>query len=168
MPNPVFYLFDYPTQGWGGGSIPYRRPLLKEQEWHPIRFIMANDDGRALPSLSWLERERDLTTMGVPKLLTTTLQKGQHAHRTFLTLPYLPILRAISHTGLRARDHYTSSTLIGGKQRSRSKFTFTLRLRGPMEWVCECTMDVVMSTWVPAWHRMIHVSWSRGIIFHKP
>jgi hypothetical protein len=26
-----------------------------------------------------------------------------------------PVLKATSHTRLRARDHYTSSTLIGGK-----------------------------------------------------
>jgi hypothetical protein len=54
-------------------------------------------------------------------------------------------LRATSHTRLRARDHYTSSTLIGGKGG-----------------VCECNMDVE-STWILTWHRMDHVSWSLGL-----
>ena len=39
---------------------------------------------------------------------------------------------------------------------------FTLRLRGPTEWVCACWMDV-KSTWIPTWHQMDHVSWSLGL-----
>ena len=74
-------------------------------------------------------------------------------------------LRATSHTRLSARDHYTSSTLIGGKGGAGSGLLHTM-LEGPTEWVCECTM-VVKSTWIPMWHRMEHVSWSLGL-FSKP
>ena len=76
-------------------------------------------------------------------------------------------LRATSHTRLRARDHYTSSTLIGGKRRSRSKFKLHTKLEGPMEGVCECEMDV-KSTWIPMWHQMDHVSWSLGLFLKPP
>jgi hypothetical protein len=37
--------------------------------------------------------------------------------------------RATSHTRLRARDHYTSSTPIGGKKAERVQVHFTQRLR---------------------------------------
>ena len=36
-------------------------------------------------------------------------------------------VRATSHTRLRARDHYTSSTLIGGKGGHSSSFKLRLR-----------------------------------------
>ena len=64
---------------------------------------------------------------------------------------------------LRARDHYTSSTLIGGKGRAGpSSLHTTLEEQG----VCECKMDV-HSTWIPKWHQMDHVSWLLGL-FSKP
>ena len=69
-------------------------------------------------------------------------------------------LRATSHRRLRARDHCTSSTLIGGKGGAGPSSLHTT-LEGPME-VCECKMDV-KSTWTPTWHRMGHVSWSLGL-----
>ena len=43
-------------------------------------------------------------------------------------------LRATSHTRLRARDHYTSSTLIGGKGGARPSLLHTV-LEGPTEYV---------------------------------
>jgi hypothetical protein len=73
-------------------------------------------------------------------------------------------LRASSHTRLRARDHYTSSTLIGGNGAAKSKFT-SCWTRGTTE-VCECKIDV-KSTWIPTWYQMDNVSWSLGL-FSKP
>ena len=43
-------------------------------------------------------------------------------------------MRATLHTKLRARDHYTSSTLIGGKGGAGPSSLHT-RLEGPMEYV---------------------------------
>jgi hypothetical protein len=43
-------------------------------------------------------------------------------------------LRATSHTRLRARDHYTSSTLIGGKG-GASPSLLHITLEGPTEYV---------------------------------
>ena len=70
------------------------------------------------------------------------------------------VVRATSHTRLRARDHYTSSTLIGGKGGAcpSSLHTNAWGTNG----VCECKMDVE-SAWVPTWHRTDHVSWSLGL-----
>ena len=39
------------------------------------------------------------------------------------------VLRAPSHTRLRARDHHTSSTLLGGQGGADPSFRFTLRSR---------------------------------------
>ena len=44
------------------------------------------------------------------------------------------LLRATSHTRLKARDHYTSSTLIGGKGGAGPSSLHTM-LEGPMEYV---------------------------------
>ena len=44
------------------------------------------------------------------------------------------VLRATSHTRLRARDHYTSTTLIGGKGGAGPSSLHTT-LEGPMEYV---------------------------------
>ena len=52
-----------------------------------------------------------------------------------------------SHTRVRVHDHYTSSTLIGGKLGASPSSLHTMR-EGPMEYVCECKMDV-KSTWIP-------------------
>ena len=46
-----------------------------------------------------------------------------------------------THTRRRARDHYTSSTLIGGKSEAGPSSLHT-RLEGPMECISECKMDV--------------------------
>ena len=45
-----------------------------------------------------------------------------------------PLLRTTSHTRLRARDHYTSSTLIGGKG-GAGPSSFHTMLEGPTEYV---------------------------------
>ena len=71
------------------------------------------------------------------------------------------LLRGTSHMRLRARDHYTSSTLIGGKGGAGPSSLHTM-LEGPTEHTCECKMEV-KSTWVPTWHQMDHVSWSFGL-----
>ena len=67
---------------------------------------------------------------------------------------FFQIIRATSNTRLRARDHYTSSTLIGGKRRSLSKFA--LHYAWGTNGVCECKMDV-SSTWNPTWHQIGHL-----------
>ena len=54
-------------------------------------------------------------------------------------------LRATSHTRLTARDHYSSSTLVGGKGGSGPSLLHTA-LEGPTEDKCKCNMDVE-STW---------------------
>ena len=66
-----------------------------------------------------------------------------------------------SHTRVRARDHYTSSTLIGGKGGAGPSSLLHTTARGTNR-VCECKMDVT-STWIPTWHRMGHVSRSLGL-----
>ena len=58
---------------------------------------------------------------------------------------------------LRARDRYTSSTLIGRKGPSS---LHTIR-RGT-DGVCECKMMDVTSTWIFKWHQIDHVSWALG------
>ena len=50
-------------------------------------------------------------------------------------------LRAPSHTRLRARDHHTSNTLIGGKGGAGPSLLHTA-LEGPMEDISECKMNV--------------------------
>ena len=45
----------------------------------------------------------------------------------------------------RARDHYTSSTLIGGEGGAGPSSLHTM-LEGPTEYICECKMDVKF-TW---------------------
>ena len=69
------------------------------------------------------------------------------------------LLRATSHTRLRACDHYTSSTLIGGEGGAGPSSLHNYA-RGTNK-VCECKMNV-KSTWILTWHRMDHVSWSLG------
>jgi hypothetical protein len=73
-------------------------------------------------------------------------------------------LRATSHTRLRARDHCTSSTLIGAKG-GAGPSSLPTTLEGPTE-LCECKMDV-KSTWIPTCHQMDHVSWSLEFFFKK-
>jgi hypothetical protein len=58
-----------------------------------------------------------------------------------LGLHQFVLLRATSHTRLRARDHYTSSTLIGGKGGAGPSSLHTT-LEGPTEYISECKMDV--------------------------
>jgi hypothetical protein len=50
------------------------------------------------------------------------------------------------------------------KRRSRSTLSshYAWRTNG----VCECKMDV-LSTWIPTWHRLDHVSWSLGLFFNN-
>ena len=51
-----------------------------------------------------------------------------------ITSPKALTLRATSHTRLRARDHYTSSTLIGGKG-GASPSSLHTTFEGPTEYV---------------------------------
>jgi hypothetical protein len=57
-------------------------------------------------------------------------------------------LRATSHTRLRARDHYTSSTLIGGKG-GAGPSAFHIMLEGSMEYV--------NARWMLCLHGFLHV-----------
>ena len=68
-------------------------------------------------------------------------------------------MRTTSHTRLRARDHFTSSTLISGKG-GAGPSSLPTTLEGPTEYV-NSKMDV-KSTWIPTWHQVDHVSWSLG------
>jgi hypothetical protein len=68
---------------------------------------------------------------------------------------------ATSRTRLRARDHYTSSTLIGGNGGASPSSCFTLRFWGT-NGVCDCKTDV-KSIWILTWHQMDHVAWSLGL-----
>jgi hypothetical protein len=65
--------------------------------------------------------------------------------------------KAASHTRLRAHDHCTSSTLIGGKGRAGPSSLHTT-LEGPTKYV-NGKMEV-KSTWIPTWHQMDRVPWS--------
>ena len=51
-------------------------------------------------------------------------------------------LGATSNTRLRARDHYTSSTLVGGQGGAAPSSLLHAMRKGPMEGVCECKMGV--------------------------
>jgi hypothetical protein len=65
-------------------------------------------------------------------------------------------LRATSHTKLRARDHYTSNTLIGGKGWAGPSSLLHTTLEGPME--------CVNARWMESLHKFLHgIKW---IMFH--
>jgi hypothetical protein len=68
-------------------------------------------------------------------------------------------LRPLHTRDMRAHDHYTSSTLIGGKRRSLSKFTssYTWGTNGK----CECKMDgkVYMDSYVVLNGSCFMVTW---------
>jgi hypothetical protein len=67
----------------------------------------------------------------------------------------MPNLRATSHTRLRARDQYTSGTLIGGKG-GASPSSLHATLEGPTEYV--------NATWMSSLHGLLHgIEW---ITFH--
>ena len=75
-------------------------------------------------------------------------------------------LRATSHTRLRARDHYTSSTQSHWWKRwTRSKFASSHYAWGT-NGVCECKRDV-KSTWIPTWHWIVHI-YGHLDYFQKP
>ena len=56
-------------------------------------------------------------------------------------------MRATSHTRLRSRDHYTSSTLIGGKGGAGPSSLHTT-LEGPMEYVTADGCKVYMNSYM--------------------
>ena len=92
--------------------------------------------------------------------------KSYKIHYIALALLIWPLshIRATSHTRLRARDHYTPSTLIGEKGGAAPSSLHTT-LEGPTEWVCECKMDV-KCTWIDsyvAWSQTDHASWLLGL-----
>ena len=70
---------------------------------------------------------------------------------------YHLLFRATSHTRPRARDHHTSSALIGGKGGVGPSLLPSHHAWGTIEVISECKMDV-KSTWIRTWHRMDHVS----------
>jgi hypothetical protein len=117
---------------------------------------------------SWCKR-----TIWRMRVLTLVNQKdrmrGQiHTYLTYVVTPVIPnllltnltppvmVFKVFSHTRLRARVHYTSSTLIGGKGGAGPSSLHTHYAWGT-NGVCECKMDV-KSTWIPMWYRMDHVS----------
>ena len=61
---------------------------------------------------------------------------------------------------LRARDCYTSSTLIGGKGRAGPSSLHTTP-EGPTEYAHATWM--LKSTWTSTWHQMDYVSWSLAL-----
>ena len=73
------------------------------------------------------------------------------------------VIEATSHMRRRARNHYTSSTLIGGKGgASPSSFHTTLRDQHSM-WMQD-GREVYM---IPTWHPMDRVSWSLRLYIFK-
>ena len=74
---------------------------------------------------------------------------------------------ATSHTRLIARDHYTSSTLIGGKGGASPSSLHSSHYTWETNRVCECKMDV-KSTWILTWHHMDHVFMVTWTISLKP
>jgi hypothetical protein len=70
--------------------------------------------------------------------------------KTLLSTQGCCTLRATSHTRLPACDHYTSSTLVGGKGGAglSSLHTYARGTNG----VCECKITDENSTWIPTWY----------------
>jgi hypothetical protein len=76
--------------------------------------------------------------------LTRVRASKTYPHITWrLVFPRQPCTkgRATSHTRVRARDHYASSTLVGGKGGAGPSLLHTT-LEGPKEYICECKMGV--------------------------
>ena len=71
-----------------------------------------------------------------------------------------PQVRVTSHTRLRAHNHCTLNTLLGGKGRARPSSIYTT-LGGPTVQVNARRMS--KSTWIPTWHQTDHVAWSIGL-----
>jgi len=69
---------------------------------------------------------------------------------------FMWVLRATSHTRLRASDRCISSTLIGGKG-GVGLSSLQIMFEGPTDGVSECKMDV-KATWILTWHQMDHAS----------
>ena len=67
--------------------------------------------------------------------------------------------------GLRAHDHCTSSTLIGGKGGAGPSLLLHHYAWGTTG-ACECKMDV-KSTWIPTWHRYGSCSMVTWTIFNN-
>ena len=71
--------------------------------------------------------------------------------RILLWPAILGLFRATSHTRLSARDHHTSSTLIGGKGGAGPSLIHTTTLEGPTEYIselqdrCKVYMDPYMA-----------------------
>ena len=88
-------------------------------------------------------------------------ERGLHGNGPIPDKGSFPLrLSATSHTRLRARDHYTSSTLIGGKGGTGPSSLYNT-LEGPTG-VSECKMHV-KSTRIPSCYQIDHVSWSLGL-----
>ena len=68
------------------------------------------------------------------------------------------MLRATSHMRLRARNHYTLSTLIGGKGGAGPSSLHTM-LEGPTKYV-NARWRSSLHGFLPTWHQMDRVSWS--------
>jgi hypothetical protein len=116
----------------------------------PLDFDLSVKGWEAIP-LGFLQYDWRKSTSSRPSAIVCRAGVNQHVHwfhgskglgiqpRTSLWvgLPTSsvkhPLLRTASHTRLRARDHYTSSTLIGGKGGIGPSSLHTM-LEGPMEY----------------------------------
>ena len=86
---------------------------------------------------------------------------GLYKQKTVSYQGFWYLIRATSHTRLRARDRPTSSVLIGGEG-GAGPSSLPTTLERPTECISECKMDEE-STWILMWHRMDRVSWSLGL-----
>jgi hypothetical protein len=86
----------------------------------------------------------------------TILKKFQHAR---LRISWNLILRATSHTRLRARDHYTSCTLIGGKGEAGPSSLHT-RLRDQRSmWMWDGCKSTCMDSYMASNGSYFMVTW---------
>ena len=94
---------------------------------------------RLLPSIMWAWYRfpnKLFTTCNILPLVTYCWSGGHQSwvHGPGNWRPNHDLLRATSHTRLRACDHYTSSTLIGGKGGASPSSLHTMH-KGPTEYV---------------------------------
>ena len=87
---------------------------------------------------------------------------NQNPCRVFMFSQLCPKqFRATTHTRLRARDHYYVHFKHSHWWKRRSRWSKFTTLEGPMEYVCECKMMNVKSTWMDSF---LHgIAW---IMFH--
>ena len=110
---------------WESETSPIIKPTYPKCKLYIHFFILKN----------WHPCRSTTTFTSWIHYISSQLQKQQaprrldmHTWISFCYLKRLHVLKATSHTRLNARDHYTSSTLIGRKG-GPAQVRFTLRLR---------------------------------------